>query len=357
MTPKLITRNEAALQLMENVLREGRSLAPEYPLVFNDDATGHIEAIEEGGEVAATCAWIGRTLLAGEADVPIALVGSVAAAAEHRGKGLGTLVVERAIEAATAEGAAFALLWADDSAWYQERGWIPFGSENVFVVDDSNAFLLPDADGVRPMKDGDAAAIHRLYTEHLARVSRTESETRALLGVPGMTTLVRETDGEVTGYACLGRGEDLTGVIHEWGGSPEGVLPIVSQMWADAQGEADGLFFTAPDLEIDFLAYFRFIRATGAKGILSLAKLCSAEAAAKLVESMSPNGVSSRATDEDAIEITGPKGSVVLAGGEILLALCPPRGDRRVTEVVEKEIGAALTDLPIQPYVWGLDSI
>ncbi|MEM6571688.1 MAG: GNAT family N-acetyltransferase [Planctomycetota bacterium] len=355
--PQTTTENDTALRLMETVLREGRPMAAEYPLVFEKGARGRIETVEVDGTIASTCAWLARTLIAPGANLPIALVGSVATSSEHRGRGLGTLTLEKATAAAAAEGAALMLLWADDPTWYQERGWVPFGSENVFVVEQENAFLLPEPDGVRPIEAKDRVAVHELYCKHLSRADRTLEDTITMLGVPNMTTLVREHEGEIVGYACVGRGEDLGGVVHEWGGDPEGVLPIVGQFWNDLDDEAGRLFMMIPDTETDFLAYFKFVRAAGAKGILAMAKLANAEAAAQVISTATPDDVTARATGDDTIDVTGPSGTIRLTGHEILLALCPPRGDRRVTDVVESEIGVALPDLPLQPFVWGLDSI
>ncbi len=70
-----------------------------------------------------------------------------------------------------------------------------------------------------------------------------------------------------------------------------------------------------------------------------------------------PDGVSAAATSDNTIDVTGPSGTLRLTDHEILLAMCPPRGDRRVTDVLEQEIGASLPNLPVQPFVWGLDSI
>ncbi len=80
MTPTTTTEKEAALSLMESVLRDGRAMAAEYPLVFEDDAPGRIEAVEANGSIASACAWLTRTLLTPSAEVPVAIVGSLAGA-------------------------------------------------------------------------------------------------------------------------------------------------------------------------------------------------------------------------------------------------------------------------------------
>ena len=351
------TIEEAALALMETALRDGRPLASEYPLVFGEAAAGHVETIEDEGRVVSTCAWIARTLLTGAAELPAALVGSVATEEAARGKGLGTKVLDQATKRAASEGAALSLLWADDPNWYQERGWVPFGTEAIYVIDDTIGFLLPEPTGVRPMRDGEAAAIHGLYAQRAIRVDRTNDETEAMLGVPGMETFVCERDGEIVGYACMGRGEDLGQVIHEWAGAPDAVLPIVSRLWSNHREDVERLFMMVPPSEADFTAFFEFVKARGANGILAMAKLGDTEAMAEVFDATTPADVTAKAASENAIDVTGPSGTLRLTDHEILLALCPPRGDRRVTDVLESEIGATLPNLPIKPFVWGLDSI
>ena len=78
---------------------------------------------------------------------------------------------------------------------------------------------------------------------------------------------------------------------------------------------------------------------------------------ARVFDQATPDGVTATASGPDTIDVTGPGGTIRLTDHQILLALCPPRGDRRVTDVVETDVGAELTQLPSQPFIWGLDSI
>lgn len=332
-------------------------MAAEYGQIFGPRATGHIETVEEGNEVVSTCAWLRRDLFVGGLKLPVAFVGSVATRADQRSKGHGTVVVERAIARAAEDGAALALLWADESDWYQERGWVPFGTENVFVVNANNAFLLPDVVGVRPMEPRDIDAVHALYCAHESRADRGVAETGAMLTTPGLRALVHESDGEVTGYACVGRGEDLAHCVHEWGGIPDTVLPIIAGHWDTTSAETDRLFVMVPESEASFTAYFTFIRSLGAKGILAMARIGDLGAVARIFDQLTPEGVQVEVVGDKSLSLTGPSGQILLSDHEILLALCPPRGDKRVTSVVEAEIGLELPLLPIEPYAWGLDSI
>ena len=264
----------------------------------------------------------------------------------------------RAIARASDEGAAIALLWADDPLWYQSRGWIPFGTERVHAVEDAWAFLLPDPTDVRSGSAADAAGIHALYEQHPSRVARTEDETRALLGVPAMRIAVCERDGEIVGYACMGRGEDLMNVVHEWGGQPDASLASLSQLWRDA--DAERAFLMLGETDVDLAAYFSFVKAPGATGSLAMARIANIDALAQVFRDALPTEVNVTVpedTDAPTLDLRAPSGAIRLPGHEILLAMCPPNGDRRVTDVVEQELGLALHALPLKPFVRGLDGI
>lgn len=365
MNPTVTEPANEALRLMEAVLRDGRPLAAEYPLVFRPGFPGRVIAKSAGGapgagrEVVAACAVLPRRIVTPAASFTVGLVGSVATAAQHRGRGYGKEVVARAESELAKAGAVCSMLWADDAGWYRDLGWIPVGTEYVYVLNRGLELLMPDPEHVRPATPRDHAAIHALYTTQPSRVERTASETSALLSGPGIRTLVVDEGGKVVAYACLGRGADLANVVHEWAGPVERVLSLVRAHLEAAPPDSEGIYVMVPPGGRDMGAFFEFTRTPGAQGILCMAKLASLEAAAALLAEVTPDSV--RVTIADAaaqrLRLDGPSGSIVLTGCEILLALFPPRSDRKVIEVMELELGVKLDRLPLELFLWGLDSI
>lgn len=368
-----LTVNDAtydATRLMETVLRDGRPIAAEYPLVFQDGFDGRVIARLDGAStpeprVVAACGILPRRLITPAATIPVGLVGSVATAPQHRGRGYGKEVLARAEAELASGGAVCSMLWADDAGWYRDQGWIPVGSECVFVLARGLELLLPEPDRARPATGADHGAIHRLYCTQPTRVDRSPSETSALLAGPGIKTLVAERDGGLVAYAVLGRGEDLRNVVHEWAGPIEEVLPLLrAHLEASAQG-SEGIYIMVPPGEREMASFFEFTRTPGARGILCMAKLASLDATARLLDQVTPDEVEVEIVDvaTQRISLTGPagqdgrRGSIVLTGHELLLTLFPPRSDRKVIEVVEHEVGVALPNLPLEPFIWGLDSI
>lgn len=353
-----------ARALMERVLRGGGSLAEEYPLLFGERAAGELCALEEQGEVRAACGLLVRELLCGRERLRVGLIGSVCTHAAHRGRGLGGRLLERA-EARLAElGCTLAWLWADEAGFYERRGWRRAGCEVVVALD--RALLAgvarDESARVRAAAPDDFAALHRLYEGHAARVDRTLGETRALLGTGGgVASLVLERGRDVVAYACLGRGADLAGCLHEWAGAPDDVLRLAREHLARAP--APELFLMTPAVA-PLHERLAELGATSHAGVLGMAKLLDAAAATDLVRRAARGLVAAglAARRDDAVthldaHFAGPAGALTLAPHALLDLLVPARNDRSAIAALERATGTDLPSLPLPIYLWGLDSI
>lgn len=353
--------------LMRAVLRDGGSIAEEYPLVFDERFDGRFVVAEEpagsdvgsgAGTVRSTCAFLVRELVTEAATIRAGLIGSVATERGSRGRGLAGEVL-RAAEAELAKaGCVFALLWPDDHTYYANRGYVPFGAESDHIVGPELLPLLPDADGVRALRPSDAPRLHALYSRHPTRVARTAAEMDALLGTPGMQVLVEERAGEVSAYACLGRGPDLAGVVHEWAGHSRGVLALLGAhlRLRLARGVTGALIVMAPGVETELSRSLEAICAPGLHGVLGMGRLVSSSAAAELLRGLVPAGTTV-ATDASNLRVTGPDGTLVLEPHETLELIGAGRTARDAVERLESATGAEFPALPLAPFVWGLDSI
>ncbi len=231
-----------ATDLMRSVLRPSGELASEYPLVFSDRGSGQLLSLREGGRIVSTCAVLERQLIYPGGETKVGFIGSVVTHPEARSRGYATKILECAEDNLREAGCEHALLWADDPVFYGRRGYTLEGHEVDFLID-KGARAVPVSDlDVRPIGLGESEAVHALYTKHAARVARSSAETAMLLRCPRMIVLVAERDGEVISYLCFGRGADLEGVAHEWGGEVEGVMACVAKLLADQ----DAVFVMTP---------------------------------------------------------------------------------------------------------------
>lgn len=346
---------------MERVLRSGGELAGEYPLVFGPDAPGSLVTLGEDGIVHSACATLVRDLVIGGERLRIGLIGSVATDPDRRGRGLATRVLEAAERELARDGAVLALLWADDASFYRRRGWREFASELDFVFDAEVVARLPQRGTQRRAAPDDEGALHRLYSRHRSRVERTEAETRALLRSPGMETLVMHEDRDVRAYACLGRGADFAGTIHEWGGSPEDVLALVRAHFERLHGTRNELFLLAPPDAHEFAAFAKDVGARSAVGVLALAKILDPIAAAERLADWTRGearvDIETGNEGETSVTLSSPTHSTTLRASDLLELFAPARGECARLGELERRLDVSFARLPLAPFVWGLDSI
>lgn len=335
------------LELIEAVHRPNGGIAREFPLVFAPGAPGRVLHLEEDGRPVSACAVLPRELVFPGGRLRCGLIGSVTTAPQARGRGLATRLLALAERELAGEGAAFALLWADDPNFYRRRGYREIGAEADLVIDPAGADRLPRPSGVRPLRQSDVEAVHALYAAHESRVLRSVDETARLLEVPGAAALVRERQGVVRAYAIAGRGADLAGVAHEWGGETEDVLACLSAHLELRRSLAPGtpLVVLAPHPD-DPLA--RELVRRGAHlsiGILGMGKALRADPLRAALSARATGG--------------GPRLRERLRraeADELLALLLPPRGEDDGLLRLAAETEASFQSPPAA-FVWGLDSI
>lgn len=230
------------LEVMTSVLRPGGDLTLEYPLAFDEEGPGELYALSEGDEVYSACATLERELIHPGGRTLVGFIGSVATRPDARGQGHASRLLDEVEGALRERGCEHALLWADDPGFYQRRGYSLDGAETDFLISRTPDALVDSDLSVRPLFRGDHDRIHELYTWHGARVERSAHETSRLLGCPEMLVLVATRGEELEAYVCFGRGADLAGVVHEWGGSPAGVMACLSVLLE----RTESLFLMAP---------------------------------------------------------------------------------------------------------------
>jgi hypothetical protein len=361
-SPALRQRCDAARGLMERVLRAGAPIAPEYPLLFGGGASASFVVDEDGGEALSACALLERDLLVRGRTIRAGLIGSVATDPRWREQGRCAAVLASAEQELARRGALLALLWADDTGYYEKRGWRSIGWEIDFVIPPECAPGLPEPAGVRERTPQDDGQIHELYERHPERVARAPHETTALLSCPEMEVLVVERWGRIAGYTCLGRGADLRNVVHEWAGDAQALLMLLREHFArrTQRGIEEGLYLIAPPSALDVAERLTGAGAHMSQGVVGMGKILRPLEAGLLAAELLDRrgGVScSGASDDGRVEFVGPQGQASCTREELLELLFAPRAERTRVESVGKQLGVPGVELPLTPFLWGLDSI
>lgn len=353
------TSSPEATSLMESVLRSGEPLAAEYPLVFDQDSPGKLVSILHEGAVRSTCATLVRDLETPQGQLRAGLIGSVSTHPSYRRRGLASRVLAKAEEELRSAGCVFSILWADDPDVYRSKGYLPIGLEVDYAMEPSVWCKHETGAEVRPMRAGDVPIMHALYEQHAFRVRRSLEESAALYAVPEMQVLVKEQADGLAAYACMGRGRDMTGVVHEWAGLSEDVLcllPVFARNLHEAGAERPLYVMSHDRAELN--DRLDELGVPSVRGILGLGKLLDAGAALEMILANSgPDADFSAVSEAGGARLRRASASVQLDEPELLQLLCPARGMRGLHRRLENDLGVRLEGLPLTPFLWGLDSI
>jgi GNAT superfamily N-acetyltransferase len=208
----------------------GWSIAAEYPNVFNASNRQNIRIIEDGEKVIAHAATKYLLVKNTFGILKIAAIGSVVTSPEHRNQGLSQKILQSSLAAAEKEGADIAILWTDLYDFYRKLGFELAGQEISVVLETTP----PAVDcGLRFMCSEKISpdAILRLYSQHTCGTLRTAEDIRRYLQIPNSRIYTAwNNQNELMAYAVEGKGVDLKGYIHEWGGGVPSLMPLFAHI-------------------------------------------------------------------------------------------------------------------------------
>lgn len=228
----------SVVKFLDSNLRpsEDWSITSEYPTAFNEANRGNIRIITERDQVIAHAVVRPMILKAPAGLFKVAGVGSVVTSSDHRNQGLSTKTIESCLEAAKKHGCDFAILWTNLYDFYRRMNFELGGTEMSAMIDKD---LVSTDEAVLRVLEGNkvaAEAIHRLYSAHTVTSLRTVDELRKCLQIPNSRVYTAwDAHGQLKAYAVEGKGADLNGYIHEWGGGVQALLALFNHI-RKAQG-------------------------------------------------------------------------------------------------------------------------
>ena len=214
-----------------------------WPQLYRSDGDGRFCALFDGDRLISHCAFRIARAHTDRGPRRVAMLGSVATDPEFRGQGFAQRVVRASLDACKQLGASFALLWAEEQGLYARCGFRPGADETCCVVESNGTELAGDV--VREATIRDHARLCALHEQKPLRLERSSRAMSALLTTPGLSTYVLERDGAVIAYACTGKGADLHGWWHEFGGSDQDVAALLPRA-LDLAGQPQAIVIVPP---------------------------------------------------------------------------------------------------------------
>lgn len=225
--PKSEQEFSTLLRLLQDSLRPTPSpfpIADEYPIMLKG-SRAHSYCVFDGNKpIAHAHLWSRLVRHPGE-NVPtrVGLIGNVATDATRRGEGLMRQLLQELEQRAHAMDLKMLILWSDLDQFYQNLGYASLGEEIRFQA--STISLAHHAEGLDPfvpihaddLSNQQLAELLDLRPKNFATIERSAAEFRELLSIPATELLVSKAGERINGYAVMGKGMDMWGVIHEWG--------------------------------------------------------------------------------------------------------------------------------------------
>ncbi|MFP5520114.1 MAG: GNAT family N-acetyltransferase [Bdellovibrionia bacterium] len=203
-------------------------ITAEYPTALNLQNIHNMRIISDGERVLSHAVLKPLIVKSPQVIFKVGAIGSVVTDPDHQGKGLSSSLIQDCLDLAQKQSCDIAILWTNLYDFYRRFGFELSGTE-ISVVFEEN-FPAPDS-SLRYSTDAkiSPAAIHRLYSQHTVGSIRSPEDTKKYLSIPNTQVYTAwEPNGTLAAYAIEGKGEDLTGYIHEWGGNVSKLLSLLS---------------------------------------------------------------------------------------------------------------------------------
>lgn len=184
-----------------------------------------VGVVQQGEVVAGASARI-ASLRTARGILPVAIIGGVCCDGEYRGKGYASRLVEILVQWSQDQGVSAQLLWSTEAAMYERLGFRSSGTQVRYALETSGSVVSSPEE----IHDGWDPRIWELLMQR-TRGLALRPEDRAWFEQHKNTHWVYVgTKEKPLAYAAVGRGIDLPGMLHEWGGDPAQVQRIFAHL-------------------------------------------------------------------------------------------------------------------------------
>jgi predicted acetyltransferase len=261
------------IQFLSTHLRPEQTwtIAEEYPLAIQNENLNNVRVITENGNFLSAAIMKPLVVKTPAGLFKAAAIGSVVTNPTHRNQGLSRQVLDACLKQATDHGCDFAILWTNLFDFYRKLGFELAGTEISLTI--PSQFRAPEAPELRFMETSriDPDAMLRLYNQHTTGTLRTADDIRKLLNIPNSRVFTAwDAENRLQAYAVEGKGADLDGYIHEWGGGVSKLIPLLKYA---VQQEKRPLTLIAPSHSANLIRQLEQLGAKQHSGILGMIKI------------------------------------------------------------------------------------
>lgn len=223
------------------------SIEQEYPTALNLANLNNIKVIIDDENVVSHAVMKPLIVKTPLLLFKVAAIGSVVTADAYRQQGHSTKVIDDCLKSAREQGCDLAVLWTEIHDFYRRVGFELAGSEVRMTI---NKPLTLDAQLPFKVVKGtqiDPEAVLQLYQQHRVTTLRTIAEVRKFMNIPNSNFYSAwDENGKLVAYAVEGKGVDLVGYVHEWGGQVTPLMNLFNYIYNDLKSSQNALTILGP---------------------------------------------------------------------------------------------------------------
>jgi GNAT superfamily N-acetyltransferase len=360
--PRAPTENEwpLVIDFLDQNLRAGQgwSIQKEYPLALGPGNIENVRVIVEDKKVLSHAVIKYLLIKTPIGFFKVAAIGSVITSESHRGQGLSKAVLDSCIQRATESGCDFAILWTNLFDFYRKLGFELAGLELSAIIEHPLSVPVMNLK-ILETTHISPEAIYRLYAHHSVGTIRTVEDIRKNITIPGSRIYTAwDERNQLQAYAVEGKGVDLKGYVHEWGGGVSRLLPLFNHI---REKQKDKLTVLIPAHSQNLISNLEQQGVFIHRGYLGMVKILHlGNLIAKIQRSARAKGIEDLLLEETAqgLKIGTRNNSVLLQGERDLPRLFfGPFQSQDIPGLEPRSIEVMDQLFPIPMWVWGWDSV
>ncbi len=235
--PPFESEYSKVVEFVSNSLRphQNWSISDEYPTAFNLANLNNIRVMFHEKEVVSHALIKPLVIKTPLILLKVAGIGSVVTATSHRQQGLSRQIIDDCLKSAENQGCDIALLWTEIPDFYRKFQFELAGTENHSLIDRE---LPTSRKDLKFLTSSQIApeAIYNLYQKHQITTLRSIDEVKRFLKIPNSNIHTAwDANHRLAAYAVEGKGSDLKGYIHEWGGNLPELFALLNYVRTSTQ--------------------------------------------------------------------------------------------------------------------------
>lgn len=234
--PRTPSANEwpVLMEFLDHSLRQNSdwSIEKEYPTALTPTNIHNIQIISDEDNIVSHAVVKPLIIKTPHMVFKVGAIGSVVTKPEYRNLGYSSQVIESCLKLCEKQQCDISILWTDLFDFYRKFDFELSGYEYSFVIDKE---IIAPIQNHRYSNDTRVAvdAIFRLYTQHTVSSVRSTDELKKYLSIPNTKLYTAwDKEGKLAAYAVEGKGIDLNGYIHEWGGNTSAILGLLNYIYS-----------------------------------------------------------------------------------------------------------------------------